>query len=244
MQRKRTEQAQSEFVSLVSHQLRTPIAAMRLALEALPKHLGAKLSPDDADLIAHAQDYGKNMAETIHTMLSVVRLEAGTMPFELSDVSVPALLRAIETMYAREIQKKKLVFSVDSPKSLTHRTDGSLLKEAVGNLISNAIQYTPEGGTICVRCFGSEGTLRITVTDSGCGIPQRDLARVFTKFFRADNAKLLKTDGTGLGLYLVHSIVKLLGGTISFTSQEKRGTMFTIELPARSSVDTYTQVLE
>ena len=155
-------------------------------------------------------------------------------------MALHTLLSDTQKMHAREIQKKKLAFSIDCPKSLTCKTDASLLKAVLGNLISNAVKYTPQAGTISVRALTSEGKVRMTVEDNGCGIPHADQARVFTRFFRAENAKLMKADGTGLGLYLVQSIVKLLGGTVTFTSREKKGTMFVVELPVSPSVDTST----
>ena len=112
-------------------------------------------------------------------------------------------------------------------------TDPALLKETLSNLLSNAVKYSPDGGTISISVRKNTEKIAITVKDTGCGIPRKEQEKVFTKFFRAPNAMKIKTDGTGLGLYLVQSLVKLLGGSITFTSEENKGTVFTIVLPER-----------
>ncbi len=122
------------------------------------------------------------------------------------------------------------------PGSIVIQTDTQFLRVALQNLITNAVEYTPEGGT--VSCVVSEvgSGLQVDVSDTGCGIPHNAKEKIFTKFFRADNARTVKAEGNGLGLYITKSMIEALGGKISFTSKENKGTIFTILLPTKLPV--------
>ena len=112
-------------------------------------------------------------------------------------------------------------------------TDPKLLRIVFQNLLSNAVGYTPSEGKISIEIKKYESGVVIEVSDSGSGIPPDAQSKIFTKFFRADNAQTIKPDGTGLGLYIVKAIVGTLGGTISFQSKEKEGTVFLVTMPGR-----------
>lgn len=230
-QRKRVERAQSEFVSLASHQLRTPLTAIRLVIGALQRGEAGQLTPDGSELVKRSMEYIVNMAETIHTMLNISRLEAGKLTIKPADILLLPFLQQIVSDYKLETERRKQTLSLECPDTLTIRSDTPLLKEVIGNLVNNAIKYTPEGGTIGVTARTDNQRIIMTVRDSGYGIPVSEQPKIFTKFFRAENVVKRETSGTGLGLYLVKSLVDFLHGTISFTSLENEGTTFTISLP-------------
>ncbi len=230
--RKRADAAKSDFIALASHQLRTPLTAIRLALSEIARGNESIDREEEKRLVARAHEYAVRMAETIRTMLNIARLEQGKLVPEVASVPIAELLRKAMREYDPEIVAKGHRVSVDCAPDVTCETDGSLLGEVIANLIGNAVAYTPDGGTIAVSAARGADGITIKVVDSGCGIPAADQKKIFTKFFRASNAPAIKVDGTGLGLFLSAGIVRLLGGTISFQSGGERGTVFSVTLPA------------
>ena len=230
--RKRLEKAKSEFVSLASHQLRTPLTAIKWIIEAFAKGKVGKLSPQQEDLIGDAEKCAANMTETIATMLTISRIEAGRQTFDITDVSICDLFKEIHEMQKPLIAKRKHSVTISCNDPLHIQTDSGLLKEITGNLLSNAVKYTPEGGEIqLIAEKADDRHIVIRIKDNGLGIPKEDRDRIFTKFFRASNVVHKQTEGTGLGLYLVHSLVEMMGGSIVFESEENNGTEFIITLP-------------
>jgi len=230
-EKKRVDQAKSDFVSLASHQLRTPITALRLAIETLLKGIVGSVSEPQRDILTRAQRYAIHLAETVSALLYVSRVEAGTVRLEEDAVKLDVLLKEIEDEHRTEFEIQKQEVVIDCPSNLSIHTDRKLLKEIITNLMSNAIKYTSAQGRVSIVLSQEKDKIRIDVTDTGIGIPSHLQNQIFTKFFRADNAQKKKTDGTGLGLYLVASLTRILKGTISFTSEENKGTTFTLWLP-------------
>ncbi len=227
----RSDQAKSEFISLASHQLRTPLTALRLTLGALLRGQLGKVEPETEQAATRAMEYVVRMAETVHTMLNISQMEEGRMKPFAAPVHIADFLSSIRSEFDLEISRKKQICEIICPKELDCSTDQALLREVIANLLANALRYTPNEGKVTMAA-GIEGDkLRLDISDSGCGIPSYQMEKIFTKFFRADNVMKTDTEGTGLGLYLVHSVVKLLKGTISFTSKEGAGTIFTVHLP-------------
>ena len=120
---------------------------------------------------------------------------------------------------------------IECPAPCAIQSDPALLKEVLSNIISNAIKYSPAGQSVRVNVTQHGNGVTVAVSDQGCGIPAAEQGKVFSMFFRAENAQRMPVSGTGLGLYLVYSLVTFLGGSISFTSEENRGTTFSIFLP-------------
>lgn len=230
-QRKNVERAQTEFVSLASHQLRTPLTAIRLAIGALSRGEAGSVDTEGQDTLKRGMEYAVHMAETIHTMLNISRLEAGKLNVQATDVNLAALITETSFDYKIECERRHQTLTTTCPPDLVLQTDAPLLKEIIANLLGNAIKYTPDSGAISIDAFVHDDKVNILVKDSGYGIPQQQKDKIFTKFFRADNVLQKETSGTGLGLYLVRSLAFKLGGSVSFTSEENAGTTFTIALP-------------
>lgn len=223
--------AQSEFVSLASHQLRTPLTAIRWSMEMLLNDTPGKAS-EQKELVSETMRYAIDMCDTIETMLIISRIEAGKIQASPVPLELPPFLREILDLHKSQADSKRLTLHLEAPEKLAISTDPTYLREVVTNLVSNAIRYTPDGGAITVSAAKDGGTVSLAVADNGLGIPPHEQEKIFSKFFRAANAMKSVPNGTGLGLYLAHSLTQMLGGTIGFTSAVGKGTTFTLKLPA------------
>ena len=172
------------------------------------------------------------MAETIRTMLVLSKIDSHMLVSEPSMQKLKPVLDECVALQERVRTEKNIHLSVDCLSGLELLADTQLLKEILINLISNAYKYTPAGGRVTINASAQGSQIAVNVTDTGCGIPVAEHNRVSTKFFRASNVGKMDESGTGIGLYLVYKLVKILGGSISFVSQENHGTTFTLLLPS------------
>ncbi len=225
---KKINRAKTEFMSLASHQLRTPLTAVRWAFNRLKKKLG-KLPPQEEKLFERARGGIATMADTITTMLSISRIEAGMMPPRMGSLQLRPFMEEILHTFSDRTTAKMQTVSLSCPASAAMETDSKLLREILENLVSNAVKYTPENGRIGVEAEETSDGIILRVTDTGYGIPAHEQKRLFTKFFRGENAMRVETEGTGLGLYLVSQLMHLLHGEISYVSEEGKGTTFTLK---------------
>ncbi|MDO8468486.1 MAG: PAS domain-containing sensor histidine kinase [Candidatus Peribacter sp.] len=226
---KEIEKARSEFMSIASHQLRTPLTAIRWVLSSLKRE---NLTEDQAKLVKTAHETSMNMASTIRRMLMISHLEEDGMEPELEQVILQKELEKISRLHDAHRQRNGLELALECPQDLMVRTDKQLLIEILDNLLSNALKYTPRGGKVRMSVTKEKESIRIDVADTGYGIPQEEQKRIPEKFFRASNVASPVEAGTGIGLYMVYNIVRLIGGTISFISQENKGTTFTLLFPS------------
>lgn len=226
------DKVKSEFVSLASHQLRTPLTTINWSSEKLLSGASGKLSQSQQKEVKEAYDASKKMVSLIDALLNVSRLEMGTVSIEPELVNITEAASVCIKEFKPKISKKKLILQVKYDPSLTSfQTDPKLLNIILLNLLSNAVKYTPIGGKISLAFDKEKNNILITVIDSGIGIPQNQQNMIFTKLFRADNAQTIDPDGTGLGLYIVKAVTISLGGKISFESGEGKGTIFKVTLP-------------
>ena len=233
---KEIDKAKTEFVSLASHQLRTPLSAINWYTETLLSNgRASEFSPQQKQFVERIYESSKRMSELVGSLLNVSRLEMGTFTIQPEVVDLMQLARDVIKEFEPEFSKNKhsFVFSGDDtipPMRLDKKLTGIIFQ----NLLSNAIKYTPDGGNIELLIKKEDASVRISVSDTGLGIPEDQKDKIFTKLFRADNAQRMDTQGTGLGLYIVKSIVQKIGGTIGFTSQVGKGTTFHVILPLRT----------
>lgn len=228
---KEVDKAKTEFVSLASHQLRTPISAMKWNIELL-KTSGLHGATDGERAYVDKIEHGlERMDALVADFLSVSKLELGTLTPQYESVAFDAFMHTVLDEHAKQAAHRNITIERAWDTDETITTDTHLLSMAIGNLVSNAIKYTPEGGMVRIGSFHEGKNRIVTVSDTGMGIPLDEQSRVFTKIFRAQNARTQVPDGTGLGLYIVHEAVKVLGGNISFVSKEGEGTTFTVVLP-------------
>lgn len=173
------------------------------------------------------------MTELVKDLLNVSRLELGTLVIEPRPVSLPALIAEAVQEQAPDLHKKNIKLNESyAPQVSTFPADPKFLKIIVQNLLSNAVKYTQDGGEVSVRTELADGKMVLSVSDTGYGIPEDQQRKIFTKLFRARNVVKKDTEGSGIGLYLVKSIVERSGGSIWFTSKEGAGTTFFVAFPA------------
>ena len=232
-QRKTMEQSKSEFVSLSSHQLRTPLTAVRWILDMfVAGKTGGPLLPSQMDLLSDARNYTMHMMEMISTMLTISRIDGQKIEVDACAFSVAELFDELRKENSMQSQKKEQKLMIGCDGGLSIVTDRKILKEILTNLVSNSIKYTPNKGLIHLAAWKEANKIYFELRDNGVGIPVYQQQKVFTKFYRGDNVVHDQVEGTGLGLYLVRQLTTLLRGSIHFTSEENKGTIFSLALPS------------
>lgn len=229
------ERERSMLLSIASHQLRTPLTAMRWIIEMLLRGDVGKLKTDQAEQIRALAESTKRLTGLVNDMLDASRLESGKMtaaPVETDFLALATdVAKEIEPLAAQKEQKLELKLPKALPKIVV---DGKLIRQAIMNLLSNAVKYTPNGGDVLFSVEPGSDGVRVTVKDTGIGVPLDQQKRLFEKFFRADNAVKSGAEGTGLGLFVVKQIVELSGGRLEFVSEPGKGTSFFFTLPQKS----------
>ncbi len=226
------DKTKTEFVSLASHQLRTPLSTISWYAEMLLAGDAGKLSEEQKKYLDEIYRSNHRMTELVGSLLNVSRLDLGTFSVDPVPTNIVALAQDIVHDLEPRIFARKIDFQEQySSKLPLVNVDPKLMHMVIENLASNAIKYTPEKGRVELSIDRQADHLVITVKDTGYGIPKAQQSKIFDKLFRADNVKAQDTEGTGLGLYLVKSIVTYSGGKIWFESVENKGTTFYVQLP-------------
>jgi len=232
------DKAKSEFVSLASHQLKTPLSAMNWYTEMLLDGDAGDINEKQKAYLKEIYAGNKRMVTLVNALLDTSRLELGTFTVNAKSIDIVGLLNSAIHEQHNDAKQKELLFSLETPhEHLAIETDENLIRMVLQNLLSNAIKYTPNQGRVLVGVVDQEPGVLITVSDTGLGIPKNQQNKIFTKLFRADNAKGSDTEGTGLGLYIVKSATERLGGSIRFESEEGVGTTFFVTLPRKVHPD-------
>ena len=235
-QQKRIDQAKSEFVALAAHQLRTPIAAIRWNIELFMNNQSLVLEEKMQGYITKVSRNAVRMVTLINDFLSVSKLETGTFEADPETVDFTNYLNEILEEFTSTIQQKKLAVQLQTPPTaVTVQADGRLLHIVTSNLISNATKYTPNEGTVYVSYEVQDPYVVFSVRDSGIGIPLHEQVHLFTKFYRASNARQHRAEGTGLGLYIVKQSAEIMGGDIAMQSVENEGSTFTVRFPVSAT---------
>jgi PAS domain S-box-containing protein len=226
------DKVKTEFVSLASHQLRTPLSAINWYTEMLLAGDAGKISKEQRKYLDEVYKSNKRMVELVNALLNVSRIDLGTFTIvpeacNLSEISDSVLSELVPGIEAKKMKIEKK-YDQKLPKI---NVDQKLTRIIFQNLLTNAIKYTPENGKISLSIEKQGENALIKVKDNGYGIPKNDQLKIFQKLFRADNIREKETDGTGLGLYIVKSILENSGGSISFESEENIGTTFIVTIP-------------
>lgn len=227
------DKAKTEFVSLASHQLRTPLSVIGWYSEMLLTGDAGKLSGKQKEYLDEIYKGNRRMVNLVNALLNVSRLELGTFTVEPTPTNIISVIESVIKEQNLQVDEKKIAFSTSFAKNVpVIQSDPKLLRIVFQNLLSNAIKYTPSGGKIgiSVSLEGKKNVL-FAISDNGIGIPKSQQAEIFTKLFRADNARKKDTEGTGLGLYIVKSIVDHAEGKVWFESKEDKGSTFYVTLP-------------
>jgi len=225
------DRLKSEFIANVSYELRTPLNAIAGFAEILQNQFFGELNPRQADYARAIVTSSQRLIGLVNDILDLATIEAGYLELERETVSVRQLFDDLHTLAHERARSRGLTLTVTCPDDIgTIEADPRRLKQALFNLLSNAFNFTPDGGTVTLsaQCMGD--TVRLSVTDTGVGIRDADQSRVFDKFERGHPRK----GGPGLGLSLVKSLIELHGGRVEMASQPESGTRVTCELPVRA----------
>lgn len=227
------DRMKSEFISLASHQLRTPLSAIKTYTHMLYDGYMGKLNTAQKKSLGTIISASDRMNELISTLLNITRIESGTIAVTPKLLHLDAIAEDVlkELSLMADSKSISLSLSTEGKASTTIKTDALIVKEVLSNLVSNAIKYTPEKGSVTVTIHPRRADILVEVADSGWGIPKFAQDQIFSKFFRAQNIVKRETTGTGLGLYLVKGLLDALGGKIWFESEEDHATTFFFTLP-------------
>jgi two-component system phosphate regulon sensor histidine kinase PhoR len=227
-QRRRLEVLRRDFVANASHELKTPVAAVRALAETLLTAL-----PDDPDAGRRfAERIGREaerLDALVRDLLDLSRVERGTLDVE--PVDLVGLAKEVTGGYADRAEERRVKLHIELRADVSIRGDRAQLGLLLSNLLDNAIRHTPAKGSICVRLHTTESRAVLQVADTGEGIPAGELPRVFERFYRVDKARARLTGGTGLGLAIVRHVAEAHGGTVRAQSELGEGSTFTVMLP-------------
>ncbi|MBI5421927.1 PAS domain S-box protein [Candidatus Peregrinibacteria bacterium] len=226
------ETARQEFVSLASHQLRTPLTGIRWITQILMKEKAGPLTDKQRGYILDIDEANGRLLKLVNSLLNSSRVELGTFSVTPEPTDLEELTQITLKELESEISKKELRVHTDLPHDIpVIEADPKLIKMILQNLISNAVKYTPSKGQITISLSKEADTISLKVSDTGMGIPKAEQGKVFSKLWRGANAEKSVEEGTGLGLYIIKSILDKTGGKIGFKSVENKGTTFLVSLP-------------
>jgi signal transduction histidine kinase len=228
---KQVDTAKTEFVALASHQMRSPLSVITLSTELL-RSLGAAHTPEEEEIVKNIEHEVVKMSSLVDSILNVSRIELGILVVRPEEIDLMAWAAAqLEMMELKAQQKKITLQGVYLPSELVVPIDPLLMQVVFQNLLANAIKYTAERGSITLTIERQAERILISIADTGHGIPDEERRHIFRKLYRASNAASLDPHGTGLGLYIVKSIITATNGSIWFESEEGVGTTFLVALP-------------
>ena len=225
---------EKEFISLASHQLKSPVATIRESIEILQGSLKDKLNPDDKEFLDQIHKSNLQINDLVNDLLSAAQLELGTFEIILTEENIVSIAKNavtdLETLFKERNQVLKTNFEDNVP---TLKLDRKIVSMVIQNLLTNANKYSPNGGVVELSVKRNNGNVVVECKDNGLGIPKSQQADIFKKMFRADNARSQEIEGTGLGLYIIKTLVESVGCKISFESEENKGTTFRFTIPLK-----------
>ena len=227
-----------DFITIASHQLRTPLSAMKWFLEMLLSGSGGKLTRRQHDFINEIYQSNERMIRLVNDLLIVSRIAQGTLKVVCRPFTLQTLLWGVmkELKPLTDAANITVVTKFDVTARTEINGDEDKVRQVVRTILDNAIRYMIHGGLIIVKCVATLTSVTIQIQDTGVGIPAQERARVFQQFYRGSNVVRMRTDGSGLGLYIAKAIVEASRGTIGVSSAEGKGSLFSVTLPLDCAV--------
>lgn len=233
---KKIDQLKSNFVSMVAHELKSPLNTILMQLNVVLDGLAGELTDKQREILTRNHDKIKSLTALTSELLDLSKIESGLINQEREEIDLAQMMVDQAEFYRDQALSKSIKISTDNDNGPAFFMGNKHnLEEVFSNLISNAIRYSPEGGKIRLSICIDQGSIIIRVADSGFGIEKEELKKIFKKFYRVKNEKTRQINGTGLGLSIVKSVVEAHHGSVKVESRTGKGTTFSIRLPAHRS---------
>jgi PAS domain S-box-containing protein len=225
----------SKFIQVVSHQFRTPLSAVRWNLESLLSGDIGTLTPETREFIRITYEANNEVINRVRDLLTVLDIEERRITLNPEPISFESIIASVAADFTKRLALKRINFRQEMPSEpgMAVMLDQDRVRAIMEKLLDNALAYTPAGGTVTLKMERPEGHLRVSVIDTGIGIPQQEQSRIFERFYRASNANVMRPDASGLGLTIAKYFVEQQDGTLGFDSKEGAGTTFWFELPVK-----------
>ncbi|MDD5055601.1 MAG: HAMP domain-containing sensor histidine kinase [Candidatus Peribacteraceae bacterium] len=232
------DRQKDELLGIVSHQLAKPITAIKWTLESLSDGDAGELTTEQRECMDTMQSMAVNLADLVGMILDVSRVQLGRIKLDPQPLDLNTFFKEVVDVIRPAANQKHLTLTLNIPAQLpTVLLDKRYTRMTVENLLTNAVKYTPEGGTVTLNVSHKSGKLLCDIGDTGCGIPHAEQSKIFGKMFRASNVRNT-ADGNGFGLFVAKGAVEAQGGRIGFVSTEGKGTTFSVVLPAKTAAGT------
>lgn len=221
---KALDSAKDEFISMASHQLRTPLTSIKGYLSMVLEGDAGQMNQEQTKMLQQAFASAQRMVYLISDLLNVSRIQTGKFVIDAKDVYLPVVVEEELRQVEEAARVKNIALIYNKPDAFpTLRLDDNKIRQVMMNFIDNAIYYTPQGGEVVVSLVEKPKSVDFTVTDNGIGVPKAEQHKLFTKFYRAQNARKARPDGTGLGLFMAQKVIIASGGAVIFRSKENIG---------------------
>ncbi len=226
------DELKSEFVSIAAHQLRTPLTAIKWSIKTVLDEHPNLLDKYQEELLKEGYRSNERIIKLVNNMLNVSRIEEGKLEYSFGRHDINEVVDPVIGNFKKDIEEKNIEIKVEKSEQPTKvYVDKEKMELVLQNLLENAVKFTPKGGRILLKVEQREKNVIIKVKDNGVGIPKESQNKLFTKFFRAKNVIQMETEGSGLGLFIIKSIIEKHDGKIEYQSEEGKGTEFIITLP-------------
>lgn len=232
---KMIEKMKTEFVSVAAHQLRTPLSAIKWTLKGVLDGDFGEILPEQKEILEKTYKSNERLINLVNDLLNVARIEEGRYVFKPVPQNFEKIVEKILNSFKEEFEKKGVLLEFEREREIFPQVtvDEEKIELAIENLVDNALRYTPAGGKVKVSLKLFDKEIEFSIKDTGIGIPKGEQHRIFTKFFRSQNAIKMETEGSGLGLFIVKNIIEAHNGKIWFESEEGKGTTFYFRLPIK-----------
>lgn len=225
-------QMKSEFIAIAAHQMRTPMTGTKWTLRMLLDGDVGEISEEQRSMLEKSLKNNERMIDLVNDLLNVSNIEEGRFKYNFGEYYIEEIIDKILNVTAEEIKKREMKIKVNKPKQpVKIRMDKEKISSALANILDNSLKYTESGGTINIDIVDFKKKVVITFKDNGFGIPENELGRIFTKFYRGSNIVKMEVNGSGLGLFISKNIIEKHKGKIELESVEGKGTKVIITLP-------------
>ncbi|MFP4022464.1 MAG: sensor histidine kinase [Candidatus Paceibacterota bacterium] len=231
------DKLKSEFVSVAAHQIRTPLSGIKWSLDMLANEHVGPVNAKQKRILLKSYESNERMILLVNNLLNTDRIESGMAELNKKRLNLKDILDNLLYYISPQARSKNIDLNVSGGDLPLVEVDPEKIREVIQNILENAVKYTEEDGHIEIKMYTKNDNVVIEVADDGIGIPEKFQNKIFTKFNRGENAVKVKTEGSGLGLFVAKEITERHGGKISFESEEGVGTTFYIHIPVADSED-------